>query len=82
LQRRIPVTSLPAKSKNCAKIRLFIPQRYEFSLFVTTFANGSGRIDIKLFKYLFCPLREHSRIIVVIDLVPSVIILSSFLFIF
>ena len=37
---------------------------------MTTFANGSGRIDIKLFKYLFCPFREHSRIYVVVYLVP------------
>jgi hypothetical protein len=41
------------KSKNCAKFRLFNPQGYEFPDFVTTFADGSGRIDIKLLKYFF-----------------------------
>jgi len=40
------------------KLTHFNPQHYEFPDSMTTFANGSGRIDIKLFIFLFCPFRE------------------------
>jgi hypothetical protein len=41
--------------KKRLKSSQFIPQGYEFPFLMVTFANGSGRIDINLFLYLFAP---------------------------
>jgi hypothetical protein len=45
----------PHLVKKRLKSSQFNPQGYEFPVLMSTFANGSGRIDINLFLYLFCP---------------------------